>query len=30
MLTPPEKNSASITRMRRPSRTSRVVTSIGL
>ncbi|MEY9390408.1 hypothetical protein ABIF93_008665 [Bradyrhizobium japonicum] len=30
MLMPPETNSASTTRMRSPSRTSRVVTSIGL
>ena len=30
MLTPPEKNSASTTRMRMPSRTSVVVTSIGV
>ncbi len=29
MATPPEKKSASTTRMRRPSRTSRVLTSIG-
>ena len=29
MLTPPEKKSASTTLMRRPSRTSRVLTSIG-
>ena len=30
MLVPPEKNSASITLMRMPSRTSLVVTSIGV
>ena len=29
MATPPEKKSASMTLMRRPSRTSRVLTSIG-
>ena len=29
MATPPERKSASITRMRRPSRTSLVLTSIG-
>jgi hypothetical protein len=30
MLTPPDRNSASTTRIRSPSRTRRVVTSIGL
>jgi hypothetical protein len=30
MATPPERKSASITRMRRPSRTSLVLTSIGV
>ena len=29
MATPPERKSASITRMRRPSRTSMILTSVG-